>query len=263
MRNPIFIAGCARSGTTLLLNLMSCFENSFVVPKETHFDFFLGVDLPDGPIVAKRNKTTHETLPTLPAEIQLVYMVRHPLDTLTSYHPKFPAKKYYVSEQRWRQEYYALRSLRIDQPNRTIVYVRYCDLVTTPDAVQRFLAESLGLKISRLFSQSGRMIFGDSVNRYESSPSVGRYVRLFPFTLRKEIGEYCDEFGFRLPADYAKRPEHRTPIRDLVRRVAIWVLARRWLAIVTRVIWINIFWLVRRSIKRGRKRLLAVKKRLF
>jgi hypothetical protein len=263
MRNPIFIAGCARSGTTLLLNLMSCFENTFVRPKETHFDFFRRVDLPDGPVVAKRNKTTYKTLPTLPAEIQLVYMLRHPLDTLTSYHPKFPAKKYYVTEQRWRQEYYALRSLRINQPNRPIVYVRYCDLVTTPDSVQKFLANELGLEIGRHFSQSGKMIFGDSVNRYERIPSVGRYVRLFPFTLRKEIGKYCDEFGFLLPADYAKRPEHRTPIRDLVRRGTIWVLARRWLAIVTRVIWTDLFWLVRRSIKRVRKRLLAVKKRLF
>src|SRR3990167_10618248 len=94
---------------------------------------------------------THLSLHEIPSDIALIYSIRDPLDTLTSHHPDFPDRKFYVSMERWAAELAALRKLRASQPFRKITYVRYCDLVRESDIVQQRIATDLGLEIVWLF----------------------------------------------------------------------------------------------------------------
>jgi hypothetical protein len=226
MGRLFFIAGCARSGTTLLLELMPSFKDMHaLMGAEKHFSYFSKMDATDGNVLLKRDFNSYVTLPVMAPDINLIYAIRHPFDTLTSYHPAFPHRRFYVSEKRWRGEYAALKELRVRQPARTITYVRYCDLVTSPDAVQRYLSTSLDLEIRYRFSESGVRFSASSIKKYENDRELERYLWLLPHGLRQEIKEFCDEFGYELPPGYVRSP---TLIGDGIRRVIVPIRARKW-----------------------------------
>ncbi|WP_245523892.1 sulfotransferase [Mesorhizobium sp. M2D.F.Ca.ET.223.01.1.1] len=86
--NKIFIAGCARSGTTLTQRLMACFEDTFVHRAEARYVQLDMLDRPEANLVVKRSERSHAHLARLPRAIGLIYCVRHPFDVLTSSHPK-------------------------------------------------------------------------------------------------------------------------------------------------------------------------------
>jgi hypothetical protein len=223
----LFIGGCARSGTTLLLELMSSFKDTHVLTgEERHFSDFSKVGSTAANLALKRQRDTHLTLPDLPSEIELIYAVRHPFDTLTSYHPDYPHRRFYVSERRWKDEYVALKRLRSKQPGRVIHYVRYCDLVTSPDAVQRSLANGLQLEINYPFSDSGVRFFTSSIAKYKRDRRLERYLWLLPNGLRQEMKEFCDEFGYELPLRYVQAVWLPS---DAARRLGILLLSRNWL----------------------------------
>ena len=221
-----FIAGCARSGTTLLLDLMPSFKNLYALTGvERHFSHFWKMEATDSNVLLKRDADTYLTLPDIAPDINLIYAIRHPFDTLTSYHPEFPHRKFYVSEHRWRREYAALRQLRLRQPARTITYVRYCDLVTSPDSLQKYLATSLDLEIRCPFSLSGVVLSTNSIKKYENDRELERYLWLLPHGLRQELKEFCDEFGYELPSGYVRAP---SLIGDGFRRIIVPIRARKW-----------------------------------
>jgi Sulfotransferase domain len=227
-QGQFFIAGCARSGTTLLLELMSSFKDTHAMTsKEGHFSDFSKVESTAANLVLKREADTHLTLPDLPAEISLIYAVRHPFDTLTSHHPTFlPHRRFHVSERRWKDEFDALKRLRAKQPMRVIHYVRYCDLVTSPDSIQKSLATNLRLEINYPFSQAGVDFFPSSIGKYRRDRSLERYLWLLPQELRQEIKKFCEEFGYELPSGYVK-PAWRPA--DTARRLIILLSSRNWL----------------------------------
>ena len=226
-RRLIFIAGCARSGTTLLLELMSSFRDAHAVTaEERHFSDFSAVESTAANLVLKRQSDTHLTLTDLPPEVDLIYAVRHPFDTLTSHHPTYPHRRYYVSERRWTDEYAALKRLRAKQPARTIHYVRYCDLVGSPDAVQRNLAMSLHLEINHPFSESGIHFLTSSVGKYQRDRRLERYLWLLPNDLRQKMKQFCDEFDYELPLGYVQ-PAWLPA--DTARRLGVLLLSRNWL----------------------------------
>lgn len=198
----IFIAGCARSGTTLLSGLMSCFRDTYSFTQEKSFEYFEQINMPEQHIVLKRKHKSHEILHQLPTDIELIYSVRHPFDTLTSIHPDYPDRKYYVPEKRWRAEYAGLKALRAAQPARNILYVRYVDLVATPDSVQQQIADRFGLQIALRFSETNPKIFTSSLDKYKNHPEMKHYLWSLPNEFRHELKEFCDEFGFELPQDY-------------------------------------------------------------
>ena len=227
-RALFFIAGCARSGTTLLLELMSSFKDTYALTgEERHFSYFSNVESAAANLVLKRQSDTHLTLPDLPSETTLIYAVRHPFDTLTSHHPDFlPHRRFHVSGRRWKAEYAALKRLRAKQPTRVIHYVRYCDLVTSPDAVQRTLATTLHLEIDCLFSKSGVHFFTLSIGKHRRDQRLESYLWLLPNELRQEIKQFCDEFGYELPVGYVQ-PAWRSV--DTARRLSLLRWSRNWL----------------------------------
>ena len=226
MGRLFFIAGCARSGTTLLLELMPSFKGMHALTDaEWHFSDFSKINSSDGHVLLKRRIDSHHSLPDIPSDIDLIYAVRHPCDTLTSHHPDFPNRKFYVSEKRWRDEYASLKELRVKQPARTITYVRYCDLVTSPDEVQKHLATSLGLRNPLSISKSGTQFSTSSIKKYENDPKLQRYLWLLPHGLRQEIKEFCNEFGYELPPGYVQSP---SLIGDGIRTFLVPIKARNW-----------------------------------
>jgi len=226
MGKRIFIAGCARSGTTLLLDLAESFKNTHAPKgKERRVEHFKKLDSTARNVVLKRQIHSHKTLADLPADVDLIYCVRHPFDTLTSHHPAFPHRRFYVSEERWRAEYAALKRLQAKQPDRKIYYVRYCDLVRSPDEVQKGLADSLELEIERPFSKCGVAISTRSVDKFRHDSRLERYLWQLPHAWRAEIKAFCDEFGFELPIGYV-RPA--SPFGDGLRRAVVAFKALSW-----------------------------------
>ena len=199
-RRLVFIAGCARSGTSLLKQLMAVFGDTAVCPREQPAWHLLEMaGAPEATLVVKRTADCHRTLHRLPAAIDLVYCVRHPYDCLTSSHPlSVHLRPYHVTRERWLAEWQALHRLRFRQPGRRIVFVRYEDLVTEPDAVQAAVATQLGLAANHTFSRNpmGIEIHPASLAKWRTRPELHRYLAGLDAAWREEIGRFCDMFGY-------------------------------------------------------------------
>ncbi|MBN9021457.1 MAG: hypothetical protein J0H08_05060, partial [Rhizobiales bacterium] len=202
----IFIAGCARSGTTVSRRLMASFADTHVHPEEAGADMLDSLEPSAKHVVVKRKSDSYLTLPRLAAEIGLIYCVRHPFDVLTSVHPEFPERRFYVSELRWRAEYAAYHMLKALQPRRRIFVLRYEDTVLAPDATQRRMAEHFGLEIAETFSgnAAGVPIRTTSLDKWRSDPVLRDYLDTFDRPFLRAIGAFCAEFGYPLPARYGR-----------------------------------------------------------
>jgi hypothetical protein len=198
----IFIAGCARSGTTLTLALMQCFADTFVFPDEQHFSYFAKLaDRPERNLVVKRRFDSHAFLSRIPQEIGLIYCVRHPLDVLTSSHPETIAKRrFHTTPDRWLQERASLDQLRKAQPEREIFFIRYEDLVRDPDRVQERLALTFALVPTVAFSQNPHApIFSTSLRKWETHPDYLTFLYSQPLGFLKQVTNFCEEFDYDVP----------------------------------------------------------------
>ncbi len=122
---PIFIGGCGRSGTTLLLAMLSAHPNIYAFPHEV--DAFTSWISKDGKLVPKRMDrlyryilthkipiSCHRWLEKRPSNIhhvksileyygphaRFIHIVRDPRAVCTSIHPKDP-ENYWISIDRW------------------------------------------------------------------------------------------------------------------------------------------------------------------
>ena len=144
-RERVYIAGCARSGTTMLQCMMLCFDEAWVEPGEWPVARFLELERPERLQVVKRDVYAWRVLPQLPAEISVVYLVRHPFDVLTSRHPR-KAEGFWVNLARWQREFEAFRRLEAERAEQGgLVVLRYEDLVEESDPIQARLAARWGL----------------------------------------------------------------------------------------------------------------------
>jgi hypothetical protein len=219
-RMNIFIAGCARSGTTLLRNLMACFDDTYCHGKEARASKFkqLGSLAPN--IVVKRTAESHQNLPELAHTISLIYCLRHPVDVLTSTHPTTKhLRRFHVTPERWDQEYAALKQLQEEQPQRAICYVRYEDLIRTPDDVQQRIAQAFGLSEKIRFRDDPRNpIVDKSLEKWRTQQEFLAYVQSLPSGFLKRLAAFCDEFGYEKPWE-ADRKVLRRILRERAKRL--------------------------------------------
>ena len=200
--NKIFIAGCARSGTTLTQRVMKSFEDTFVWPPEARHTQFCLLDRQENNLVIKRDFRAFAHLAKLPADIGLIYCVRHPLDVLTSVHPQTAKeRRFHTTADRWMLEYDALLRLRKAQPVRDIFYLRYEDTIADPDAMQQRIADRFGLRRRVPMSgDGGRPIHSRSLRKWERNEDYRAYLRqqLSPAVLAP-MRAFCREFGYDMP----------------------------------------------------------------
>lgn len=197
----IFIAGCARSGTTLTRSLMGRFDDTYVHRSEAHYRLFDGLNQPQTNLVVKRTAGGHLDLSDLPASVGLIYCVRHPFDVLTSSHPETKAQRpFHVTTERWEAEYDGLLRLRQAQPGRSILILRYEDLIAEPDAAQQRIAQAFGLSATGPFSRDpNNPIRTGSLRKWESNEAFRTYLRQLPPPFLKRVEGFCREFGYDLP----------------------------------------------------------------
>jgi hypothetical protein len=213
----LFIAGCGRSGTTLIRDLMNCFENTAVRMEdpygEANFTSFTDSDPAGANQVIKRAGDSWRTLESLPADVELIYCVRHPFDTLTSTHPLTRnLRRFHITEERWISEYRALQALRIAQPDRKIFILRYEDLVREPDQTQKKIAKHFGLVSSHPFTgnPSDIKVFTDSIGKWHNNPEFLVHLQNISETCKLLLQDFCMEFNYSLPEDYTSGLERKT-----------------------------------------------------
>lgn len=235
----VFITGCAKSGTTLLLRLMTAFP---LVPQLPVDGLELGLPefaarvaaSPNTPMVAKRTFATvfsglrirkqQERQIKLIEDhgILIINIIRDGRDVLTS-------DNGYVTASRWITSMKQRRSFR----DSIALTVRYEDLVSNPNDVQEAIAVAIGLQPTHPFSRYpefvppaldgtrylGNTIFTSSVGRGLQNKAVPSKLRA-GFLRELNLAGYC---GVRHPSAkiglspcvYARGPEGTRPAKTV------------------------------------------------
>ncbi|MGJ8562919.1 MAG: tetratricopeptide repeat protein [Alphaproteobacteria bacterium] len=215
----LYIAGCGRSGTWLLENSMSGFDDCARDPRERHFGHFSQIESENSLHILKRNARSFEDVQWLPLSIGLLYIVRHPFDVLTSRHIDI---EYYITPDRWLNEIRALQAV-MDRPNMMVL--RYEDLVAKPNDVQDKIEKRWELKATRSFAEfmenanptehvkkamSGiRAMDSSRIKRYLKDPEHVAYCKKIAPSLEAELRWVQNQFGYEYPKeiiDLSRKP---------------------------------------------------------
>lgn len=147
----LHIVGCPRSGTTLLMELVStCFESAGFCEHE--LSIFAPVEEVDGTYFTKQPNDIKQLRHIFHADPQLyvIYMGRDPRAVISSKHRENPGQ-YFCNYRVWRECEDAAR--RYEDHTR-FLRLRYEDLVTAPDEVQAQVGARFGfLRQLHLFSE--------------------------------------------------------------------------------------------------------------
>jgi hypothetical protein len=174
---PILIGGCGRSGTTLLLSLMSCHPNIYAFPWETIYfcpnvyevgveqsrEYPFSIDLAYQKLseasvaLEKVNRWCEKTpmnvnfidkyLDFFGDQFAFLNLVRDGRDVVTSHHPNDP-NNYWVTPERWVRDVQAGKEWE-DHPQ--VLTVRYEDLVRDHPAVMSRICDFIGEAYSPAF----------------------------------------------------------------------------------------------------------------
>lgn len=153
----IHITGLPRTGTTLMRSLMSCFEETEIVPGEHHPQESMSGRVS----VTKFPSESVDVYDTFP-DLRMICMVRDPRDTFCSLQ---------AGHRRWMDEegrspgIFArqLEDQRAIMNHPQTVVIRYEELVTTPDKIQGVLAGLLDLTIKHPFSKGNNLFLDDEI----------------------------------------------------------------------------------------------------
>lgn len=212
----IYLMGCGRSGTWLLTALMTTFDDVEVVSKEVPVGSFGLTSSTKSTLVLKRDSKAYREVETIIDHIELVHIIRHPFDVLTSHNPARSRKKYHINPDRWLGEMLALRYL-LESGRKNLITIRYEDLVGDPPQVQRHLAEQLHLeikydpsKIDETFDASGnaevamhglRKIDRNSIGRYSTDKNKLEYLRSISKRVEPMLPWVSHQFGYDVGLD--------------------------------------------------------------
>lgn len=142
---PVVIGGCGRSGTSLLLSVLSCHPDLQAIPHETSalIQTPLRLDeFPPGRWVEKTPSNVHN-ITTILRELptaQVIHIVRDGRDVITSRHPL--RKGRYITTERWVRDVTA--GAGCEHLERVTV-VRFRDLVRHYEPTTRRLCDFLNL----------------------------------------------------------------------------------------------------------------------
>lgn len=154
MKPPIIIGGCPRSGTTLLLAILSAHPNIYTIKEETgafagRDDVKIGKFLPRKLKLRWCEKTPDNvlcfktTLKRFKGKVKLIHIVRDGRDVITSIHPQ-DTSKFFVEPHTW------VSSVSAGLIPEALI-IRYEDLVqdfeTTISRVLDFIEEEMALEI--------------------------------------------------------------------------------------------------------------------
>lgn len=209
-RRPIVIGGCARSGTTLLLSILSCHPRILAIGEETvalcpdgytpegHYNAQPKLDAPfmlwniyrslnaqDIPRGCRRwcEKTPRNVLyferilHHFGSRVRILHLVRDGRDVVTSRHPRDPST-FWVSAKRWVQDVSAGRAL---EGHPQVHTVRYEDLLRDYDATLRRICNFIGEEFVdgfRSYPESSRVkksVAWSNPASELSTSSVGRW----------------------------------------------------------------------------------------
>lgn len=191
-KKQLVICGYPRSGTSLLYNMLSATLDGFRFPS---FETPALDSLWRHDDVVSKMPLDVLAAPQLPAanihgkQVSLLIVVRDLRDVLTSVHPRIPDRYFIGYQSQWRKgrgidaevDVYPVgirhihdaivRAERLPEIGRIVVH--YERLVAAPDRVQRDLADQLGLRFARPFSEFHR--FGQRhAYRYEGDLGTGQ-----------------------------------------------------------------------------------------
>jgi len=211
-RRPIVIGGCGRSGTTLLLSLLSCHPKVFAIGVETVafcpdgygadgmynkapdlnvplrldkiYQYFYDREIPES-CTRWCEKTPRNVLyfarilHHFGEGARLIHIVRDGRDVITSIHPGHEAK-FWVPPERWMMDVAAGRRM---EKHPQILTIRYEDLVrdyeTTMRRISKFIEEDFVAEF---------LAYPDSARIKES----GAWFNPAPATSDKSIGRWKD-----------------------------------------------------------------------
>lgn len=198
-RHHIHITGAARTGTTLMKNLMHCYMGTFVVPGESGPDTSRA---PRGIIVTKYPENGPELYDKYP-NLGVIVMVRDPRDMYVSRHQ---GTRWWVNRERLSSGIFARQVeslLALARDPRTCV-VRYEELASEPDKMQQVIADFFDLTVLHPFSDGQRWFLkedglgdirpvnADSVGVWRGNEGlVKSWLRINP-----EVVSYIKEMGY-------------------------------------------------------------------
>ena len=149
MIQRILICGCARSGNTLMLNLMEVGFQNIVknidgpgneqIPKKP---------IPGHVVVGKFPKKIYQLDTLMKPDLGVIYMLRDARDVLISKHFQKP-HKYWTPIRRWVEA----AEIAVKYENHPQVHIlKFEDLLRSPDKIQFSLAQKFGLIPLRSFA---------------------------------------------------------------------------------------------------------------
>ena len=194
-QTKIFITGCAKSGTTLLLRLFLAFDQTAIIVGPIPTMVVDKILFQKGPIVFKRLGASifsnNITLPELDrqakklkeSDVRVINIVRDGRDVVTS-------DKNFTKPDRW----IASIKHRSLYPDLIDLEVKYEDLVSDPDKVQKQIMDKFGLKKNFNFSDYPDFIPDDVYDPTHPKIYGGR--KISPKSVGKDLQAYkqlCDE----------------------------------------------------------------------
>ncbi|MCF7916350.1 MAG: sulfotransferase [Candidatus Omnitrophica bacterium] len=226
-RDPIIIGGCGRSGTSLLLSILSCHPHIFTFPNETYFfcpmvydknvDFNSPFRIQDFcrllfsfkiPWSCRRwcEKTPQNViffgriLKYFGKKVKIINIVRDGRDVITSRHPS-DLSKFWVSSQRWINDVEAGLSY---ENHPQVLTIRYEDLINNYETTVKSICAFIGEDFRKEFLQFPKTakekltefkalnnevqsIFADSIGRWKDPKYALRVEELMNNPRAKKI----------------------------------------------------------------------------
>ncbi|MFW6042833.1 MAG: sulfotransferase family protein [Marinilabiliaceae bacterium] len=230
---PVFIGGCARSGTTLLLSVLSAHKELFCVPREVSAFSEIGKDKGGNPfperidrlytaflrykIQPEANRFCEKTPRNVRSiseidrfyagRFRFIHVVRDGRDVVLSRHPK-GADGYWVSPERWVND--VAEGLKyVDHPN--VYTIKYEDLINDFEPTMKKVCDFIGIpwseemeswlensRVQRNVAYFGRQvkpINNQSIGKWQKPESQDRVNYFLDYPGAKELLEKLGYLG--------------------------------------------------------------------